>query len=77
MKEGNIFDQVMYPHHSVSRILGNVVKTLIVSDVRARDQGTRSPIELFWTAKKEARNPRRYASLKIRPTNSPTDKGNV
>ena len=54
MKEGNIFDQVMYPHHSVSRvtsILGNVVKTLIVSDVRARDQGTRSPIELFWTKK--------------------------
>ena len=27
------------------------MKTLIVSGVRAIDQGTRSPIELFWTAK--------------------------
>ena len=32
--------------------LCSVVKTLIVSGVRAREQGTRSPIELFWTAKK-------------------------
>ena len=31
--------------------LCSVVKTLIVSGVRRTDQGTRSPIELFWTAK--------------------------
>ena len=28
------------------------MKALIVSGNRARDQGTRSPIELFWTANK-------------------------
>ena len=37
--------------------LGSVVKGLIVSLVgrtnQPRDQGTRSPIELFWTAKKK------------------------
>ena len=32
--------------------LCSVVKTLIVSLVRASKQGTRSPIELLWTAKK-------------------------
>ena len=29
------------------------MKSLIVSGVRATDQGTKSPIELLWTAKKE------------------------
>ena len=29
------------------------MKTLIVSGARPREQGTRSPIELFWTAKKK------------------------
>ena len=32
--------------------LCSVVKTLIVSGNRPSYQGTRSPIELFWTAKK-------------------------
>ena len=32
--------------------LCNVVKALIVSGVRPSNQGTMSPIELFWTAKK-------------------------
>ena len=32
--------------------LCSVVKTLIVSGNRQTDQGTRCPIELFWTAKK-------------------------
>ena len=33
--------------------LCSVVKTLILSLVRARGQGARSPIELFWTAKND------------------------
>ena len=39
--------------HKCVGSLCRLVKTLIVSSVRPRDQGTRSPIELFWTAKKK------------------------
>ena len=53
------FGQVMFPHHSDCLkghkslgSLGSVVKGLIVSLVGRTYQGTRSPIELFWTAKK-------------------------
>ena len=38
--------------HKCVGSLCRLVKTLIVSSVRPVDQGTRSPIELFWTAKK-------------------------
>ena len=38
--------------HKFLGSLCNILKTLIVSGVRPRDQGTRSTIELFWTAKK-------------------------
>ena len=38
--------------HKSQGSLYSVVKTLIVSGARPTDQGTRSPIELFWTAKK-------------------------
>ena len=38
-------------HKSLGSLL-SLVKTLIVSLVRQTNQGTRSPIELFWTAKK-------------------------
>ena len=49
----------MSPHHCDQKSQGHkslgslcsVVKTLIVSGNRATNQGTRSPIELFWTAK--------------------------
>ena len=37
--------------HKCVGSLCRLVKTLIVSSVRQTDQGTRSPIELFWRAK--------------------------
>ena len=46
MKDKNLSDQ-MSQRSQVSRV------TLIVSGNGPRDQGTRSPIELFWTAKKK------------------------
>ena len=57
--------QVMSPHHSDqmsqrSQVKGHSVVLwrlwLLVVPEQARDQGTRSPIELFWTAKKFTRN---------------------
>ena len=39
--------------HKFLGSLCSVVKTLIVSGVQPTDQGTRSPIELLWTAKKK------------------------
>ena len=41
-------------HQSLGSLC-SVVKTLIVCGNRQTNQGTRSPIELFWTAKKEGR----------------------
>ena len=38
--------------HKFLGSLCSVVNTLIVSGVRQTDRGTRSPIELLWTAKK-------------------------
>ena len=50
----NIIEKYLYfecpKGHKCVGSLCRLVKTLIVSSVRPRDQGTRSPIELFWTA---------------------------
>ena len=46
----------MSQRSQVSRFTGSVVKTLIVSLVRQTDQGTRSPIELFWAAKNKGKD---------------------
>ena len=57
------FGQVMSPHHSHQMSQRSQVSwfTLIASGVRPRkpptNQGTRSPIELFWTAKKRTKLP--------------------
>ena len=51
----DFFGHVMSLYHSdqmSQRSLCSVLKTLIVSLVRASKQRTRSPIELLWTAKK-------------------------